>query len=106
MQPTDKLKKLYSGKCAIFKISRKLKLISGHLLKQIIENTQKQLDTLSGNPKMYLYATHDVTIVGLLSALGIFEPHYPAYMACVIMEVHKIEERYEMRVYKSNISQI
>ncbi|KAF5298673.1 hypothetical protein FQR65_LT09653 [Abscondita terminalis] len=51
---------------------------------------------------MFLYAAHDNTVFYLLNALEVLIPHAPEYTACVMVEVHKINNVDSIRIlYRS-----
>ncbi|XP_033762458.1 testicular acid phosphatase homolog isoform X2 [Pecten maximus] len=64
------------------------KLRGGPLLKEIIENMKRNLNTDS-NRKVYLYSGHDTTLIALMQILNVFDRRHPSYSACVIVELWK-----------------
>jgi hypothetical protein len=39
--------------------------------------------------KMTVYSAHDSTVAFLLTALGVFDPHFPPYRSLVLIELWK-----------------
>uniref|UniRef100_F7EFL7 Lysophosphatidic acid phosphatase type 6 n=1 Tax=Monodelphis domestica TaxID=13616 RepID=F7EFL7_MONDO len=58
-----------------------------------LQNNMLELSTPSALPKdtrkLYLYATHDVTLMPLLITLGIFDHKWPPYAADLIIELYQ-----------------
>ena len=46
--------------------------------------------SMDKNRKMILYSGHDLNIVAVLSALGVFDPHLPKFSSAVILELISI----------------
>ncbi|GJQ84621.1 hypothetical protein Trydic_g10230 [Trypoxylus dichotomus] len=74
------------------------RIVSGQLLKKILTDS---VEKVKGNSKkkMHLYACHDVNITGLLINLGAMYPHVPAYVATVVLELHKFGDRHGFKLF-------
>ncbi|KAF5300269.1 hypothetical protein FQA39_LY11126 [Lamprigera yunnana] len=87
-----------------------IQLAGGFHLKKIIIDMYNSLE--KSQPRMYLYSAHDMNVVSLLYALNVFFPHLPPYAACVIIELHKINNipfvkiYYEDHTLKNDIKQL
>ncbi|XP_027718310.1 lysophosphatidic acid phosphatase type 6-like [Vombatus ursinus] len=66
------------------------------LILYTLQNNMLEAVNLSTAPrntrKLYLYATHDVTLMPLLITLGIFDHKWPPYAANLIMELYQHQE--------------
>ncbi|GJQ82959.1 hypothetical protein Trydic_g5958 [Trypoxylus dichotomus] len=82
------------------------KLSGGFILQRIIEETEAKIANAESmkNRRINLYSGHDFTIVSLLGALGVFEPHQPPYGSYVILEVHKIGDKHGFKVFYQDYS--
>lgn len=67
-----------------------LHLLEGNLLKAADPTTPS-----SKTRKLYLYATHDVTLMPILMALGIFDHKWPPFAADLTMELYQHQESKE-----------
>lgn len=63
-----------------------VRLGGGPLLNVILSNIQ---DKIAGNitSKVIAFSGHDVTIMGLLAALEVYEPHQPDYVAMIAVDL-------------------
>ncbi|KAH1006042.1 hypothetical protein HUJ04_006924 [Dendroctonus ponderosae] len=78
------------------------KIISGYLIKQIIENTENQINgTLTPNGrKMFIYSGHEANIATLLLSLQATKVvDVPPYGSFIIIETHKIDAVYGIKLY-------
>ncbi|KAM8976965.1 lysophosphatidic acid phosphatase type 6 [Pelodytes ibericus] len=69
-----------------------LKLSVGPLLHALQRNMLDAVNSPSAESpcrKLYLYATHDVTLIPLLIALGIFDKKWPPYAADLTLELYQ-----------------
>lgn len=73
-----------------------LHLLEGNLLKAADPTTPS-----SKTRKLYLYATHDVTLMPILMALGIFDHKWPPFAADLTMELYQHQESKEWFVQLS-----
>lgn len=71
-------------------------LLEGNLLKAVDPTTPP-----SKTRKMYLYATHDVTLLPMLVALGIFDNKWPPFAVDLTMELYQHRESKEWFVQLS-----
>lgn len=81
-------------------------MASGYLLKKIIEDTRTKINEdpdTEFKKKIYLYSAHESNVAHFLITLDLFKPHIPNYGAYVILEVHKIDEVYGVKVRSSLI---
>lgn len=67
-----------------------LHILEGNLLKAVDPSTPP-----STTRKMYLYATHDVTLLPMLLALGIFDNKWPPFAVDLTMELYQHQESKE-----------
>ncbi|XP_041367836.1 testicular acid phosphatase homolog [Gigantopelta aegis] len=78
------------------------RLKGGPLLKQFIENMNGTINGSDPEAKMFMYSAHDVTVVALLSALGLYNDQPPPYTATLIMELHKENGQYNVQIFYRN----
>ncbi|KAJ8951017.1 hypothetical protein NQ318_006402 [Aromia moschata] len=75
----------------------------GYLLEKLVDDARsKILGKENAGRKMYLYSAHENNIAELLISLGVFEPHIPTYGAYVIVEVHRINDVYGVKILYEN----
>lgn len=48
--------------------------------------------------KIMLYSAHDLNIVAVLNALGVFYPHIPKFSSAVIVELHLTNKVFYVKV--------
>ncbi|XP_016057826.1 PREDICTED: lysophosphatidic acid phosphatase type 6 [Miniopterus natalensis] len=75
-----------------------LQMAVGPFLHLLESNLLKAVDPATppdSNRKLYLYATHDVTLLPLLLALGIFDHKWPPFAADVTLELYQHQESSE-----------
>ncbi|KAF5300268.1 hypothetical protein FQA39_LY11125 [Lamprigera yunnana] len=63
-------------------------LYGGPLLKNIIDHLNNTITDSLENPKIIVYSGHEINIVGLLSAMKVYNPHVPPYGACIVLELY------------------
>ncbi|KAK4879694.1 hypothetical protein RN001_007840 [Aquatica leii] len=73
-------------------------LLGGFLLKKIINDMNQTINGTTGQPKMYVYSGHEISVVSILAAMNVYYPHVPNYSACVIIELHKINQKHYVKV--------
>ncbi|XP_031342504.1 venom acid phosphatase Acph-1-like isoform X2 [Photinus pyralis] len=73
------------------------KRYGGVLLRQILDQMDLKINH-SMNHKLHLYSAHDMNVVGLLGAMGLYHPHIVPYTACVLMELHEVNNTYCVKV--------
>ncbi|XP_029416726.1 lysophosphatidic acid phosphatase type 6 isoform X2 [Nannospalax galili] len=66
-----------------------------HVLKGNLLNTVDPATPPNKTRKLYLYATHDVTLMPLLMALGIFDHKWPPFAVDLTMELYQHQESKE-----------
>ncbi|XP_031621877.1 lysosomal acid phosphatase-like [Contarinia nasturtii] len=72
----------------------------GFLFKEILEHfVQKANKTLTPDRNLWIYSAHDVTIVTILNALGIFPPKTPTYSSSLFFELHKTGDKFHIEIY-------
>ncbi|XP_022919671.1 venom acid phosphatase Acph-1-like [Onthophagus taurus] len=80
-------------------------LVIGNLFKKIIEDTQMKI-TGKSNRKIHIYSGHDFTVGLFLRVLDVFKSHHPDFCAVVVLEVHKVNDEYGLKlVYRSKESE-
>ena len=68
--------------------SKKLK--GGPLIKEVVQHmSQRILGLKQPSKKIYLYSSHDVTLISVLRALGIEDIDKPDYGSSIIFELHQ-----------------
>ncbi|KAJ8952967.1 hypothetical protein NQ314_007443 [Rhamnusium bicolor] len=79
------------------------KMATGYFLNKIIDDTKtKILSSQKPGRKIHLYSAHENNIAELLISLGIFEPHVPNYGAYVLLEIHRIDNIYGVKIFYEN----
>ncbi|KAJ8952969.1 hypothetical protein NQ314_007445 [Rhamnusium bicolor] len=82
------------------------KMATGYLLKKIVEDAKNKIISNTNNnkfgKKIYLYSAHENNVAELLISLGVFEPHVPNYGAYTIIEVHKMNNEYGIKILYEN----
>nr|XP_022909496.1 venom acid phosphatase Acph-1-like [Onthophagus taurus] len=82
------------------------KLAVGKMIGKICEDTQKKIQDETSKIKMHMYSGHDINLGNILQALGLRKPHLPNYGACLVMEIHKLDGDYVLKVfYRSDKNQ-
>lgn len=79
------------------------RMAAGYLLKKIVEDAKKKIG--DGNPlgrKIHLYSAHENNVAELLISLGVFKPHVPNYGAYAVIELHKINDQYKIKIIYEN----
>lgn len=75
----------------------------GYLLEKIVGDAKKKIaDHNRLGRKIHLYSAHENNVAQLLISLGIFEPHVPNYGAYAVIELHKINNQYKIKVVYEN----
>ncbi|XP_017780701.1 PREDICTED: venom acid phosphatase Acph-1-like [Nicrophorus vespilloides] len=82
-------------------INQQLKKSAGSLLKKIHEDSQRKIDG-SFKPKIVIYSGHDINIVSLMGAFKLFQKENIRYGSYVIVELHKIENDYYIKIIYEN----
>ncbi|XP_017780705.1 PREDICTED: venom acid phosphatase Acph-1-like [Nicrophorus vespilloides] len=95
------LQEKHSTQFYIDLIEQNLKMLTGSLMVKIHEDSQKKIKNMF-KPKMVIYSGHDINIVGLLGACGIFKRDVVNFGSYVIIELHKIEANYYVKVIYEN----
>ncbi|XP_033225871.1 venom acid phosphatase Acph-1-like [Belonocnema kinseyi] len=71
----------------------------GRLIKKIKENMESvENGSMDENRKLMLYGAHDLNVVAVLEALGVFHSHVPKFSSAVIVELHLIEKAYYVKI--------
>ncbi|ELT96207.1 hypothetical protein CAPTEDRAFT_226537 [Capitella teleta] len=83
-------------------VQRRLK--GGSLLKAVIDNMQmKVTSTLTpATMKAFIYSAHDSTVSAFLSAMQVFNKRLPPYTACVLVELHAVNDIPHVKVLYGN----
>uniref|UniRef100_A0A8D8WKM5 acid phosphatase n=1 Tax=Cacopsylla melanoneura TaxID=428564 RepID=A0A8D8WKM5_9HEMI len=73
---------------------------SGPLISILLDDMALKLNkTMDPDYKIKLYSTTDITLMSLLKTLGVDEKEMePEYGACIMIEMHKIQEKYFIKV--------
>ncbi|KAF5300439.1 hypothetical protein FQA39_LY02238 [Lamprigera yunnana] len=79
------------------------RLNGGRMLKKMIDNMQNAILATSEfkKMKMVLYSAHEFNIVNILSALNVFEDHFPKFNSAVIIELyhHPLNNKYYVKLF-------
>ncbi|XP_014280005.1 venom acid phosphatase Acph-1 [Halyomorpha halys] len=78
------------------------RLKGGPLLKKILNDSKKKMNDNSFQKKLYLYAGHDSTVANVLQALKVWDSQIPGYNILTLIELHKIEDDYKIKVFLKN----
>lgn len=70
----------------------------GPLLKKILDDSKNKMNDDSYKRKLYLYAGHDSTVANILQALKVWDPQIPKYNILALIELHKIDDDYKIKV--------
>lgn len=69
------------------------------MLQTILKDTADKLEgKLPNQRKMHIHSGHDLNIFCILKLLGTLDPHIPPYGAHLILEVHKNNNSYGLKV--------
>lgn len=74
--------------CVLGKNDEELRNSIGSFVENICTNIDNAVDGTSKH-KMYLYPSHDTTIMSFLTSLGIFDEEWPPFVANVIVELYR-----------------
>lgn len=74
------------------------KAMAGYFLKEVIDNTHFKINSTSQTPKLFLYSGHEFNVGSILSTLNVFEEHLPPYSAYILIELHKKDNLYGIKV--------
>ncbi|CAH0550272.1 unnamed protein product [Brassicogethes aeneus] len=75
----------------------------GMLLKDIMNTTRTKLEGKS-ELKINIYSGHDFNLAALLIYFGIFNDTIPPYASCLILEIHKTEDDYAVKILYQDYS--
>lgn len=100
----DKMQWVSARSFATYTYTRYLaRLKTGPLLKEILERFQKKsTNSLKTNRSLYIYSGHDTTISNVLNTLKLFEQHNPPYRACIMIELHMIDDIPNVMIFYKN----
>ncbi|XP_031637767.1 lysosomal acid phosphatase-like [Contarinia nasturtii] len=85
---------------AFVSTEKMLRVKPGYLIKDILDRfSAKKNGTLKPDRSIHVYSAHDTTIIGVLSALKLFEPHYPEYAACLFFELYTSNNGHYVQLY-------
>ncbi|XP_031358838.1 venom acid phosphatase Acph-1-like [Photinus pyralis] len=75
--------------------------LGGFNLKTILDAAKQKIDGTLNPPdrKIMLFSAHEINVAGMLNSLNAFYRHIPPYGACVILELHKIDEQYGFKLF-------
>ncbi|KAK5649382.1 hypothetical protein RI129_000411 [Pyrocoelia pectoralis] len=75
--------------------------LGGFNLKTIVDAAKQKIEgTL--NPlerKVMLFSAHEINVAGMLNSLKTFYRHVPPYGACIMFELHKIDDQYGFKLF-------
>ncbi|XP_031639554.1 prostatic acid phosphatase-like [Contarinia nasturtii] len=82
----------------------------GFLIKEMFEHfTQKINNTMKPDRSLWIYSAHDLTIVNVLNALGVFDPvHIPPYASSLHLELYRnsANEHYIQIFYRKDNDEV
>ncbi|XP_063903025.1 venom acid phosphatase Acph-1-like [Zophobas morio] len=100
------LQKLASETYLVITGTTKLKQIgAGYLLQKILKDTQAKIKKQE-NKKLYLYSGHEMNVAFILNTFGVFKPHVPPYGSHILLEIHKINGEYGIKMFYENYKSI
>lgn len=68
-------------------------LKGGELVREMLEHMLNKSSEAAPTPeKLFMYSAHDSTVLQFLSTLGVFNYRQPPYTACVIVELHELQQ--------------
>ncbi|XP_060537063.1 venom acid phosphatase Acph-1-like [Cylas formicarius] len=84
------------------------KIISGFLIKKIIEDSDKKIRETLQPPqrKLFIYSAHEKNIATLLLTLGVFDDRIPAYGSYILVEVHRVNRTHGLKFYYQNYIEV
>ncbi|XP_033730250.1 lysophosphatidic acid phosphatase type 6-like [Pecten maximus] len=97
-------KMMYATFCGQHKAERHLitRLSTGPLMTYVMDNIRDLEENKRDAKKLFLFATHDSTIVGMLGLLGIWDEQWPPYSVDLRFELYENEknEKFIQVLYK------
>ncbi|KAF5300437.1 hypothetical protein FQA39_LY02236 [Lamprigera yunnana] len=83
------------------------KLSGGFFLRKIIENTEHKIANNSNDEsKIYLYSAHENNVAYPLMIFDAFHPHIPPYGSYIVIEIHKIDNVYGVKVLYEDYTKV
>uniref|UniRef100_T1IIN8 acid phosphatase n=1 Tax=Strigamia maritima TaxID=126957 RepID=T1IIN8_STRMM len=73
--------------CLRVKTQEQRRLRGGPLIGEMIKNMENKINNRHEKHKIYMYSAHDATVVSVLAALDVFEPHAPPYCSMIMVEL-------------------
>nr|XP_034186973.1 venom acid phosphatase Acph-1-like [Osmia lignaria] len=55
-------------------------------------------DRVENERKMYLYSGHESNVAAVMQSLRVYYPHVPEYSSALILELHKIDNEYYVKI--------
>lgn len=78
------------------------RLRCGLLIGELINNMKDYVNNKS-TKKLFIYTTHDVLMITLMQALGIYEDNPPGYGGALLFELHQINDKqFIIKLYFAN----
>lgn len=75
----------------------------GRFWKKVIADTERKIyQDLDCSKKMFIYSGHDINIASALISLDNFKQHLPDYGSNILIEIHKIQDTYGVKIYYQN----
>lgn len=96
----EEIKRLYEISSSYLYSTDLLKrLRSGPIFRDIVDR-MKLVATGETDPreKFYAYSAHDTSVAQTLTAFGVTLHQFPLYASLVLIELHKVNDEYEIRV--------
>ncbi|KAK5649383.1 hypothetical protein RI129_000412 [Pyrocoelia pectoralis] len=75
--------------------------LQGFNLKTILDAVKQKIDGTLNPPdrKIWLFSAHEMNVALMLTSLNAFYRHIPPYGACIMFELHKINDEYGFKIY-------
>ena len=68
------------------------------ILQDMESRVAAQFNTSGQGPSFYMYSAHDTTVATNLETVGVYNHISPPYAACVIYEMHQINDDFFVKV--------
>ncbi|XP_045105825.1 prostatic acid phosphatase-like isoform X2 [Portunus trituberculatus] len=106
----DRMERLHFWSFKLMAYTPELKrLRGGPLIKEFGDNMRKKVAGSSSSSsssnvdtKIYMYSGHDATLAIVTEALGVYNGLPPPYAALFLLELHKVDDQYFVKMYYHN----
>ncbi|GLV41157.1 uncharacterized protein CBL_04681 [Carabus blaptoides fortunei] len=78
-----------------------LRVAGGPFVKKVIADVRAKIEEtlVPKDRKLFLYSGHEFNIANVLAALKIYKPHIPPYASYIVVELHKINNDYGLKIF-------